>query len=184
MSTLNEYLAQKRAAILARRAKQEAGGGSPNLLKAKVTAEGRSGIRHIRIRDHHILSDSAKDFAGYDLGPTSPEMQMGVLGSCLTHIFLIQAADRGVPIDELSVEVTGQTDPRAGKPGFEETPVYPHNIAYTVEIKSPASAEVLAELRELHAKATPGTTSGRRACLSNLQPAAESPDNHGNFGAS
>jgi hypothetical protein len=39
-----------------------------------------------------VISDSEADFAGYDLGPSSPELQLGVLGSCLTHTFLIQAA--------------------------------------------------------------------------------------------
>lgn len=148
MSTLKEYLGQKRDALLALRAKAKAGDGAPNLLKAQVKAAGRSGIRHIRIREHHVISDSPYDFAGYNLGPSSPELQLGVLGSCLTHIFLIQAAEKGVPLDELEVEVTGQQDPRAGTPGNEHIPVYPHNISYTVRIKSDASAEALADLHE------------------------------------
>jgi len=148
MSTLNEYLAQKRAALLARRAKVAAGQTEPHVLKAQVTAEGRSGIRHIRIREHHVISDSPYDFAGYNLGAGSPELQLGVLGSCLTHIFLIQAADKEVPLDALEVEVTGQFDPRAGTPGNEHIPVYPHNIAYTVHIKSSASPETLADLHQ------------------------------------
>jgi len=148
MSTLNEYLAQKRAALLARRARVAEGKSEPNLLKAHVKAEGRSGIRHIRIRDYHIISDSPYDFAGYALGPGSPELQLGVLGSCLTHIFLIQAADKQVPLDSLEVEVHGQLDPRANTPGNEHIPVYPHNISYTVHITSSATPEALAELHE------------------------------------
>jgi hypothetical protein len=95
MSTLREYLQQKRDAILARRAKAADQPPSPHTLSARVKAEGRSGVRRIRIRDFQIISDSGPDFAGYDLGPSSPELQLGILGSCLTHIFLIQAADRG-----------------------------------------------------------------------------------------
>lgn len=114
MSTLNEYLSQKREAVLERRAKIAAGTSSPLPLRAEVKAEGRSGIRHIRIREHHVLSDSPYDFAGYNLGPSSPELQLGVLGSCLTHIFLIQASVAGIPLEELSVEVTGEIDPRRG----------------------------------------------------------------------
>ena len=148
MSSLNEYLKQKRAALLERRAKVAAGNHEPHQIKAEVKAEGRSGIRHIRIREHHVISDSPYDFAGYNLGPGSPELQLGVLGSCLTHIFLIQAADKEVPLDELAVEVTGQFDPRAGTPGNEHIPVYPHNIAYTVHIKSSASPEALADLHQ------------------------------------
>ena len=146
MSNLNEYLRQKREALLARRAKVAAGAHEPHVIKASAKAEGRSGIRHIRIREHHVISDSPPDFAGYNLGASSPELQLGVLGSCLTHVFLIQAADKQIPLEELEVEVTGQLDPRAGTPGNEHIPVYPHNINYTVHIKSPASAEALADL--------------------------------------
>ena len=150
MSGLRDYLEDKRAAILRKREEAENGVGpvGPLLLSANVTAEGRSGVRRLRIRDHQILADPGSDFAGFNFGPTSPELQLGVLGTCLTHIFLIQAADREVPLDSLSVEVTGQVDYRAGKEGFEDVPVYPHNLSYTVNIDSPASDEELAELQE------------------------------------
>ncbi len=149
MSGLQDYLVAKRAALLRRRdAAQTNGVRGPHTLSARVRAEDRSGVRRIRIRDFQILSDSGPDFAGYDLGPGSPELQLGVLGSCLTHIFLIQAADRRVPLDSLDVEVTGQTDPRANQPSFEHVPVYPHNISYTVHITSSASDAELAELHQ------------------------------------
>lgn len=155
MSTLNEYLAQKRAALVQRRARTASNGTVPQRLGATVTAEGRSGVRRIRIRDFQVISDSGPDFAGYNLGPSSPELQLGVLGSCLTHVFLIQAADRGVPLDALEVEVSGQIDPRGGQPGYEHIPVYPHDIAYTVHIASPASDEEIAALHEAVERACP-----------------------------
>src|SRR2546421_5740124 len=127
MSTLREYLIQKHDAINARREQAQINGAEPSTLSAKVIAEGRSGIRRIRIRDFQVISDSGPDLAGYNLGPSSPELQLGVLGSCLTHVFLIQAALRNVPLDSLDVEVTGQIDHRAGQPGYEDVPVYPHN---------------------------------------------------------
>jgi uncharacterized OsmC-like protein len=143
MSTLNEYLAQKREAIELR--KQNAG-GEAQVLQAQVKAEGRSGVRRIRIRDFQVISDSGPDFAGYNLGPSSPELQLGVLGSCLTHVYLIRAAEAGVPLDSLEVEVSADIHPKAGQPGYEHIPVYPHNIGYTVHVASPASEEELAEL--------------------------------------
>src|SRR5438105_1924302 len=149
MSGLQEYLAEKRQALLRRRANGNVrAAAGPHLLSASVRAEGRSGVRRIRIRDFLLLSDSGPDFAGYDLGPGSPELQLGVLGSCLTHIFLIQAADRQIPMDSLQIDVTGQQDPRANQPGFEHIPVYPHNISYTVRITSSASDAELAELHQ------------------------------------
>ncbi len=147
MSSLREYLAQKRAAyhlLQARDTDQIA----PKRLRADATAEGRSGVRRIRIRHHQILSDSPADFAGYDLGPASPEIQLGVLSSCLTHIYLIQAADRQVPLDAIDVTVEATQDPRAGRPGFEDVPFHPHDIEYTVRLRSSASRD---EIDALHA---------------------------------
>lgn len=155
MTTLRAYLEQKRAAIEARRERARQEPPQPHQISARVSAEGRSGIRRIRIRDHQVISDSGPDFAGYDLGPSSPELQLGVLGSCLTHVFLIQAADLGVPLDSLSVEISGQLDPRAGKPGFETVPVYPHNIAYDVRVESPASSDEIAALHAAVERACP-----------------------------
>src|SRR5437867_13351428 len=115
MTDLNHYLTEKRAAVRARNARVAAGDAQPLTLSARVSAEGRSGVRRIRIRDHQVISDSPPDFAGYNLGPSSPELQLGVLGSCVTHILLIQAADREIAIDSLEVEVSGRIDPR-GRP--------------------------------------------------------------------
>ncbi|MER7499046.1 OsmC family protein [Nonomuraea pusilla] len=146
MSTLREYLAHKRAALLARR---EAPAPGPVPLHAHVTAEGRSGVRRIRIRDFQVISDSGPDFAGYDLGPGSPELQAGVLGSCVTHIFLIKAAELEVPIDALEVDVRAEYDPRAQQPGTADVPVHPYGFRYEVLLDSPASDE---ELARLHAE--------------------------------
>ena len=148
MSTLREFLVQKRAAILARRDPANAGNIGPIKLEANVTAEGRSGVRRIRIRDFQILSDSGPDFAGYNFGPGSPELQVGVLGSCLTHIFEIQAADQEIPLDSLSVDVSADQDFRSGQPGFEHVPRFPYNLTYTVHIESPASVEDIARLHK------------------------------------
>ncbi|MEX5635034.1 OsmC family protein [Parafrankia sp. FMc2] len=113
----------------------------PVVLKAQSTAEGRSGVRRIRIRDHQILSDSQPDFAGYDLGPSSPELVLGVFASCLTHVFEIVAARLAIPLDEIRVEVEGRIEPRAGQPGFEGVPREPHAITFQASVTSPATTE-------------------------------------------
>lgn len=149
MTTLNEYLGQKRDALLARKAFAES---SPiqfgSKIGAKVRAAGRSGVREIRIRDFQIISDSPPDFAGYNLGPSSPELQLGVLGSCLTHIALIQAAERQVSLQSLEVEVEGEMHPLAGRPGYEDVPIYPHNIRYKLIIESDEPEEKLQAYHE------------------------------------
>ncbi|MFD0681170.1 MULTISPECIES: OsmC family protein [unclassified Paenibacillus] len=147
MTTLNEYLAQKKAAAIALQEQAKAD-PKPNHFSAKVRAAGRSGVREIRIRDYQIISDSPENFAGYSLGPTSPELQLGVLGSCLTHITLIQAAKRDVSLESLEVEVFGQQHPLGGQEGFEEIPFIPYNIHYKLHIVSNESAETIAALHE------------------------------------
>jgi len=141
------YLRQKRRALLERRDRSAQAGYPRAELSARVDAEGRSGVRRIRIRDFQVISDSPADFAGYDLGPSSPELLLGVLGSCLTHIFLIKAAELEVPLDSLAVEVGGSVDPRGGLEDFPGVPVELQDITYTVTLSSPATA---GELERLH----------------------------------
>lgn len=155
MTSLPEYLVQKREALLARRALVAEGKLGPASLHARVTAEGRSGVRRIRIRDFQIVSDSPPEFAGYNLGPSSPELQLGVLGSCLNHSYLIQAAALQVPFDSIEVEVEGFIDPRAGSAGFEDVPVYPQDIRYTVRIEGSASPDQIKALSANVEKACP-----------------------------
>lgn len=73
----------------------------------------------------------------------------------MTHITLIQAAERGVKLESLEVEVTGQQHPLAGKPGYEDVPIYPHNIQYKLHIVSPESDQTIAELHEAVERACP-----------------------------
>ena len=127
------------------------------------------------------MTDSPPDFAGYDLGPSSPELQLGVLGSCLNHSYLIQAAALEVAIESIEVEVEGYIDPRAGSPGFETTPVYPQDIRYVVKIASPAPPAKIDELRArvekscpiLNLLKTPQNVTGRVEHAPALSAAAE-----------
>jgi len=155
MSTLKDYLAQKRAALLERRRRIKSGELGVATLKASASAEGRSGVRRIRIRDFQVVSDSPPDFAGYNLGPASPELLVGALSSCLTHTWLIQAADQQVALDELHAEVSAKIDPRGGSEGHEDIPVYPHDFDYTVSLVSDASPEEIARVAAAVEKACP-----------------------------
>ena len=146
ITDLNAYLDEKRGALKARQARIEDGSLGAQRIAARVSAEGRSGIRRIRIREFQTITDSPPDVAGYDLGPSSPELQLGVLGSCLTHSFLIQAALLKVPVDTLEVEVAGQIDARATHPAHKDIPVFPHDLSYVVHIASPASSDEIDKL--------------------------------------
>lgn len=75
-------------------------------------------------------------------------MLLGSLGSCLTHIFLIKAAELELPLESLQVEIEGDLDPRGGKPGYERVPFFPHNIRYTAHIVSPADESAVRAVHE------------------------------------
>ncbi|HEY0275426.1 MAG TPA: OsmC family protein [Paenirhodobacter sp.] len=138
MSDLNDYLVQKRALLLKRREKIAAGELGANRLKAVSTAEGRSGIRRIRIRDFQLISDSAPSLAGYDLGPGAPELLLGSLASCLVHSVEIQAASQQIALTGIEAECACDMDPRAGRPGYEGIPVHPHRFSYRITLRSDA----------------------------------------------
>ena len=146
MSNLNEYLGQKREAVLRRNARDPQT-VEPVKLRAQVSAEGRSGVRRIRIRDHQVVSDSPADFAGYDLGPSSPELLLGSPGSCLTHIFPDQGGRIAAAAGVAAGGDRGRPGSRGGKPGYENVPFFPHNIRYTAHIVSPADE---AQVRAVH----------------------------------
>ena len=123
----------------------------PIILKAQTTAEQRAGVRRMRIRGHQIISDSDYSFVGYSLGPGSPESAITVIASDIADTYLSQAALKGVPIDSLGVSIT--TLPDSIRP--TKRIVYPHNLFYTIYVKSPATDTQLEELRQLTEKNSP-----------------------------
>jgi uncharacterized OsmC-like protein len=152
--SLDEYLVEKRKAI---KVKLEAirATGQAAKLSAKARVLGRSGIREIRIREFQVLNDSPPDFAGYDIAPTSPELLLGVLGSCLVHTTLIKAAENNISLVDVSVEVSGEMHLLAQQDGFEDRPIYPHSIAYKLSIVTKESRSVIESLHAAVAKACP-----------------------------
>jgi hypothetical protein len=123
----------------------------PVTLSARTTAEQRAGVRRIRIRGHQIISDSDYTFAGYSLGPGSPESTLTVIASDIADTYLSEAARAGVRIDSLGVSIASRPD--SVRPA--ERIVYPHNLLYTIYVKSPATDEQLEELRLLTEKHSP-----------------------------
>jgi uncharacterized OsmC-like protein len=123
----------------------------PITLSVRTTAEQRSGVRRIRIRGHQIISDSDYSFAGYSLGPGSPESTLTVIASDIADTYLSQAALKGVRIDSLGVSIASRPD--SVRPA--QRIVYPHNLLYTVYVNSPATDEQLEELRLLTEKHSP-----------------------------
>lgn len=105
-------------------------------------------MRHVRTGESRFqfIHDNPRELAGFDLGPSAEEHQLGVMGTCLTHIFEIQAAQRQVVLDGLELRVEGTLTPRRGS-GAADPPRL-RDVRYTVHITSPAPAQEIDELRK------------------------------------
>lgn len=142
---------EKRPAVLARQVKPAAGKArqEPETLVARAHVEPHTGLRRVFLgKDgyHQQLHDSAPGLLGYGLAPTVEEHLLGVTGTCLTHIFEVQAASRNVLLDSLELTVDGEVSPRFGS--NVTSPARYNDIRYKVRIESPASEQDIDALRQ------------------------------------
>ncbi|GMF06045.1 unnamed protein product [Ambrosiozyma monospora] len=100
--------------------------------KVVTTVEGRSGVRRIKIRNHQVLADAPPAWAGYDLGSSAPELLLGALGACLSHMYIVVAAIQKIPFTSVEVETSGTVDMRKGHPGFEDQVPGITDLEYTI----------------------------------------------------
>lgn len=139
-SPLRAYLSAKHDAIR----KQSAQDAAPVALHAKVTAESRSGVRRLRLGptgEFQYISDSGRDFAGYNLGAGSWDSLVGTLASAVADEYLVQAAAANIPLDALDVVFTSIPKRQ------NENLAYPNNLSYVAYIDSPASEAQLQSLK-------------------------------------
>ena len=128
---LREFLVRKRTALEALRQRLRAQPAVTRLTAHGAVAAG-SGLRQIRVRGHSLISDSGPALGGYDSGPNAPELLLAAMASCIAHSALMLAADRGLALDDLSVDVTADLDYRGtlGVAGAET--VAPTNFQYVL----------------------------------------------------
>jgi uncharacterized OsmC-like protein len=147
MSTLDSYLDRKKIAMAQREAEWSA---APHTAVATIRASskvgGSTGTRPTSMGDYIIISDSGPGLAGNSLGPTSPEMLLGALGSCLVHTYLIQACLLDVTLNDINIEVEATLDykPVIGMPG--PTPPILSDIRYRADVDSAADPGVIEAL--------------------------------------
>lgn len=134
---LRSYLAQKRDALLASAAARPRGEEWLETVSATVVADDATGVRKLRIRDWQLIGDSGPAFGGWNLGPSSPELLCGVLGTCLVHTYEIGAAMLGLALDRVEVTVSAQNND-AGFVGVATSdPAVPFGITARVRVDAP-----------------------------------------------
>lgn len=164
LASLREYIHGKRQALQASRAKWE------KLAKNNKTAAGKprevkqgpwvkvfpNGVRQLTVNDKYlILHDNPAYLGGTNLGMTSIEGVLGILGTCITHISLGQAAERGLDVDSISLTVQAEWDPRAGRKGYENLSIAPQNVRYTLHALTPENDQTVKEWIEAVEKICP-----------------------------
>lgn len=148
MPDLSDYLSFKAERMAALRERLAQPHAAPLALEATARVAGGSGVRPVRVREFTIVTDSGPALAGYDLGPTAPELLLSALASCLAHTFLIVAAGRGLPYDELAVTVRGTIDFRGVLEVSPGAPIGPQGLSYEARISSPAGDAELDAVRQ------------------------------------
>ena len=153
---LREFLIEEKIpAVQGRRESRPAAGAqptapaAPRTLVAHTHVEPLTGLRQTYLGEdgyHLQLHDSAPGLLGYGLAPTVEEHLLGVTGTCLTHIFEVQAAQRNVALDSLVLTVDGELTPRFGK--GVDSPARFKNITYNVRVESPESEQTIDGLRQ------------------------------------
>ncbi len=105
-------------------------------------------------RSYSFRDDYPAELMGTNSGPAPTENLMAALGACVASTYASQAAVRGIGIEELTVDLEAELDLRGM---FKLAPVRPglSGIKAKVRVKSDADEEVLRELAELTAQASP-----------------------------
>jgi uncharacterized OsmC-like protein len=166
LAGLREYIWGKRQALQASKAKAEAARAQQADKKAvrQVVAPKQgpwvkvfpNGVRQLTVNDKYlILHDNPAYLGGTDIGMTSIEGVLGILGTCITHISLGQAAERALDVDSISLTVQAEWDPRAGRKGYENLSIAPQNVRYTLHVLTPESEQTVKEWIEAVEKICP-----------------------------
>lgn len=119
-------------------------------LTAKVVSKGSAGKREIHLRQFQIDTNTLAESDHYDQGPSPGELMLGALGSCITQTTLALATERGITLQYIEVEVSGEIN------SFDRwsTPCL-HHISYKLSILSPDSTDTILKLHNAVARACP-----------------------------
>ena len=120
--------------------------------RANVTFGSRSALQEglrseISIREHRIVVDEPSELGGTDAGPNPVELVLAALGSCQEITYRAYATALGIPLDSVSVSLTGAIDLKGFFAVDDNVRAGYQEITGTVRLESSASDEQLEMLR-------------------------------------
>jgi uncharacterized OsmC-like protein len=83
-----------------------------SITAASRAVDGESWLSEVKVRDHVIMMDLPANFAGTDRGPKPTEFLLVALATCHEVTYRVVAESLGIPLDGVSVTVTGVSDGR------------------------------------------------------------------------
>lgn len=106
-------------------------------------------------RTFHVAADEPSEILGSNTAPNPQELLIAALNACLTVAYVAVAASKGITVNSLKIETSGELDLK-GFLGLDEdvNPGY-DSVQYTVYIDADASSEVLDEIHQAVIKTSP-----------------------------
>lgn len=129
---------------------QSAFRAQPESAKATFKSSSRltEGFRsEVSIRQHRLAADEPPALGGADSAPNPVELILAALGTCQEITYRAYATAMGIPLDSVSVELSGDIDLRGFFAVDESVRAGFQNIRGTVNIESSASEAELQKLR-------------------------------------
>lgn len=83
-----------------------------SITAASRAVDGENWRSEVKVRDHIVTMDLPASFAGTDRGPKPTEFVLVALASCHEVTYRLVAESLGIPLDGVSVTVTGVSDAR------------------------------------------------------------------------
>lgn len=106
-------------------------------------------------RHFNILSDEPEALLGENTAPNPQELLFAALNACMIVGYVANASARGIKLDKLEIQTTGQLDLRGFlalddtvKPGYDF-------ISYTIRVKGNATPDQFADLHAHIQKTSP-----------------------------
>lgn len=131
--------------------KQEILRNRPDKTRVEVTANSKlvEAFRsRVKVRDFEIIVDQPSNMESTDMGPRPSEYVLAALAACHEVTYRLYADAMDIPLNSVSVTVTGVSDAKGFFSLDEETPAGFSEVYGTIAIDSSASDSDIERLRQ------------------------------------
>lgn len=106
-------------------------------------------------RNFTIAADEPDELLGTNTNPNPQELLMAAVNACMTVGYVAQASIRGINLDSLSIETTGELDLRGFLGLDDKVPPGYRRIDYVVTMKGNGTREQFEEIHAAVMKTSP-----------------------------